>query len=49
MSKIICNSDCDNCKDIECKSIEIKTLINIKWTKDLKIKMKKIFDNFDED
>lgn len=45
LTKITCDSDCDNCKDAECKAIKIKSVHKINWTKETKIALKKIFES----
>ena len=39
-----CDSNCAECKDAECKAIEIKTVHKIKWTKETKLAIRKIFE-----
>ena len=43
MPEKICNSNCAECNDEECKAIEVKTFHKIKWTKELKLALHKNF------
>ena len=54
MTESICNGNCDECCDAECKVIEIKSFHKLNWTKDLKMGVNKIFEDlrngkFEED
>ena len=40
-----CNGDCAECDDTECKAIDIKTYQQVKWTRQAKFAMKRIFDD----
>ena len=45
LTEINCNGDCAECDDTECKAIDIKTYQQVKWTRQAKFAMKRIFDD----
>ena len=40
-----CNSNCDECADTDCKSIQINLPRAVKWTKYTKTALKAVFDD----